>query len=71
MAIFMFIFSIIFCVSVSLVSRAPNYEHIKGLAFGTLSEEQKAANKDSYDTIDVVLSVILVLIVIGVLSYFT
>ncbi|WP_232731962.1 sodium:solute symporter [Confluentibacter lentus] len=71
MAIFMFIFSVIFCITVSLVSRAPNYEHIKGLAFGTLSEEQKAANKDSYDTIDVVLSVILVLIVIGVLSYFT
>ncbi|PKQ43820.1 Na+/glucose cotransporter [Confluentibacter flavum] len=71
MAIFMFIFSIIFCITVSLASRAPNYEHIKGLAFGTLSEEQKAANKDSYDTIDVVLSVILVLIVIGVLAYFT
>ena len=71
MAIFMFIFSVIFCITVSLVSRAPDYEHIKGLAFGTLTEEQKAANKDSYDTIDVVLSVLLVIIVIGVLSYFT
>ncbi|WP_235841712.1 sodium:solute symporter [Confluentibacter sediminis] len=71
MAIFMFIFSVIVCVTVSLTSQSPNYESIKGLAFGTLSEEQKQANKDSFDAIDVVLSVLLVLIVIGVLSYFT
>ncbi|OIQ38428.1 MAG: Na+/glucose cotransporter [Bacteroidetes bacterium MedPE-SWsnd-G1] len=70
MAIFMFIFSVIVCVTVSLVTAAPNYEAIKGLAFGTLSEEQKAANKDSFDTIDVVLSVILVVVVIGILTYF-
>jgi SSS family solute:Na+ symporter len=71
MAIFMFIFSTILCVSVSLISRAPDYAHIKGLAFGTLTDEQKEANKNSYDTIDVILSVLLVIIVIGVLSYFT
>jgi SSS family solute:Na+ symporter len=71
MAIFMFIFSIVLCISVSLISRAPDYAHIKGLAFGTLTEEQKAANKNSYDTIDVILSVLLVVIVIGILSYFT
>lgn len=71
MAIFMFIFSVFICISVSLLSQAPNYETIKGLAFGTLTEEQKADSKGSYDTIDVVLSVLLVVIVIGVLSYFT
>src|SRR5690606_41480756 len=71
MAIFMFIFSIILCISVSLISRAPDYAHIKGLAFGTLTEEQKAANKNSYDTIEDRKSVVLVVIVIGILSYFT
>ena len=71
MAIFMFVFSVFICISVSMMSQAPNYETIKGLAFGTLSEEQKAANKGSYDTIDVVLSILLVLIVVGVLAYFT
>jgi SSS family solute:Na+ symporter len=70
MAIFMFVFSSIVCVTVSLVTVAPNYELIKGLAFGTLTEEQKQANKDSFDTIDVVLSIVLVLLVIGVLTYF-
>ena len=71
MAIFMFIFSVFICISVSLLSQAPNYETIKGLAFGTLTEEQKADSKGSYDKIDVVLSVLLVVIVIGVLTYFT
>lgn len=71
MAIFMFIFSIIVCVSVSLATQAPNYERIKGLAFGTLSEGQQQENKDSFDTIDVILSVVLVIVVIGVLTYFT
>ncbi|NMH87901.1 sodium:solute symporter [Flavivirga algicola] len=71
MAIFMFILSVILCISVSLATTAPDYSLIKGLSFGTLTDEQRTANKDSYDRIDVVLSVILVLLVIGVLSYFT
>jgi len=71
MAIFMFIFSVILCVSVSLATSPPDYKLIKGLAFGTLSSEEKQASKNSYDTIDVILSVVLVVLVIGVLTYFT
>ena len=71
MAIFMFIFSVILCVSVSLASTAPNYATIKGLAFGTLTEEDKALAKGSYAPIDIALSVLLVILVIGILTYFT
>lgn len=71
MAIFMFIFSVIVCVTVSMVTAAPNYEKIKGLAFGTLTIEQKEENKNSFDTVDVVMSVILVIVVIAILTYFT
>lgn len=71
MAIFMFIFSVILCITVSLATTAPVYENIKGLSFGTLTAEDRAENKKSYDTIDVVLSVLLVVIVIGILLYFT
>ena len=71
MAIFMFVFSVILCVSTSLFTTAPDYKTIVGLSFGTLTEEQKQANKDSYDTIDVVLSVLLVCLVVGILCYFT
>jgi SSS family solute:Na+ symporter len=70
MAIFMFAFSVIICVTVSLLTAAPNYELIKGLAFGTLTEEQKNSHKDSFDTIDVILSLALVAVVIFILTYF-
>ena len=71
MAIFMFVFSVMLCISISLLTTAPNYKTIIGLSYGTLSEKQKLDNKNSYDIIDVVLSVLLVLLVIGILSYFT
>lgn len=71
MAIFMFLFSVGLCISVSLATDPPNYQLIKGLSFGTLTEEDKQLSKGSYTTIDVVLSVLLVVIVIGILTYFT
>jgi SSS family solute:Na+ symporter len=71
MAIYMFVFSVLLCIAVSLVTNVPDYARIKGLSFGTLTPEDRAANKGSYDTIDVVLSVLLVVIVIGILTYFT
>ena len=71
MAIFMFIFSVIICVAVSLAYSPPDYKKIIGLSFGTLTEEHKKDNRDSYDTIDLLLSIVLVVLVIGVLIYFT
>lgn len=71
MAIFMFILSVIICISVSLATNPPDYSLIKGLSFGTLSDEDKQLNKESISTIDIILSVFLIVVVITVLSYFT
>lgn len=71
MAIFMFLFSVALCIGVSLATNPPNYELIRGLSFGTLTAEDKIATKGSYTTMDVILSVVLVAIVIGVLASFT
>ena len=71
MAILMFIFSVLLCVSITLFTSEPDYKKIVGLSFGTLTDEQRIENRNSYDTIDIVLSVILVVLIIGVLSYFT
>ena len=49
----------------------PEYSKIVGLSFGTLTKEQRLENKNSYETIDIVLSVTLVIIVVAILSYFT
>ena len=59
------------CVIVSLSTTPPNYKLIEGLSFGTLTSKHKDDLKGSYDKIDVVLSVVLVIIVIGILCYFT
>ena len=71
MAILMFIFSILLCVCVTLSTSEPEYSKITGLSFGTLTKKQKLENKNSYETIDVILSVTLVIIVVAILSYFT
>lgn len=71
MAIFMFIFSVGLCIFVTLASNPPDYQLIKGLSFGTLSDEDKALARESYSRLDVFLSVLLLAIVIAILSYFT
>lgn len=71
MAIFLFIFSVALCVGVTLATNPPDYQRISGLAFGTLTEEQKQASHGSITNMDVVASVILVAIVIGILVYFS
>ena len=71
MAIFMFVFSVILCISVSLVTSPPDYKLIIGLSFGTLTDQQKQDQRNSYDKVDVFLSILLVILVIGILFYFT
>jgi len=45
---------------------APSLERIQGLAFGTLTTEQKLENKNSFTWADVAVSVLLILVVISV-----
>ena len=71
MAIFMFLFSVVICISVSLSTNPPDYATIRGLSLGTLSVADKSISKESISTIDIVLSALLLVIVISVLMYFT
>ena len=71
MAILMFIFSVLLCITVSVLTSPPDYSKISGLSYGTLTANHKKENSESYDTVDVILSIILIIIVISILSYFT
>jgi SSS family solute:Na+ symporter len=71
MAIFMFIFSVFLCVGVSIASAVPDYARIEGLSFGTMTTKMKQEFRESFNTTDLVLSVILVGLVISILLYFT
>jgi len=68
---YFFLVSIFILVGVSLATPAQSEEEVRGLTFGTLTEEQKAANKNSYNWIDVVTSLIIVGVVIYVMTTFT
>lgn len=65
-----FLFCIILIVVVSLLTKAPTEEKVENLTFNTITEEEKANNKSSYGWIDVVASVLIVLVVIGVMIFF-
>ena len=71
MAIWMFLFSVFLCVTVSLLTAEPDYKHIRGLSYGTLSEKDRINSEKSYSTLDIALSFVLVLIVIGILVFFS
>ena len=71
MAILMFIFSVLLCIAVSILTSPPDYSKISGLSYGTLTANHRKENSESYDTVDVILSIILIIIVVSILSYFT
>jgi solute:Na+ symporter, SSS family len=70
-AAWFFLFSVIWCVTVSLLTPAPAPESIKGLTFGSLTEEQKQANRASYNIWDIVFSLMVIAIVAYVMVSFT
>lgn len=69
--ILLFVICVIICITVSLLTEKPQEAQIAGLTFGTLTAEQKAANRASFSWVDIVASLIVIAIVIGVLIYFT
>lgn len=71
MAIFLFIFSVSLCIGVSLITAPPDYSRIRGLSFGTMSEDDKQELRNSFTPADLFFSVLLVALVAGILLYFT
>ncbi|MCM5664026.1 hypothetical protein [Galbibacter mesophilus] len=57
-------------VAVSLLSKAPSEEKIENLTFATISEEEKRNNKNSYNWVDVVISIVILAIVAGIMLFF-
>jgi SSS family solute:Na+ symporter len=71
MAIFLFLFSVALCTIVTLLTEPPDYTRIRGLAFGTLTADDKAEVRSSMTPLDIFFSIVLIGLVIGVLTFFT
>jgi SSS family solute:Na+ symporter len=69
--IFLFLACIVVLIGVSLLTPAPTYEKIKGLTYATMVAADKARSRASWNTRDVVLSVIVIVILALVLLYFS
>ena len=65
-----FLFSVILIVIVSLLTPKPAGDKIRNLTYSTITPEEKLRNKSSYNWIDITISVLVVLIVIGVMILF-
>lgn len=70
-AAWFFLFCVCLCVTTSLLTKAPTPEKVAGLTYSTLTDEQKSANRASYNLMDVVLSLAVIAIVAFVMIYFT
>ena len=69
--IYLFLFSIAVMVLVSLLTPKPSEEQIKGLTFATTVAEDKVASRASWNSLDVILSLIIVAIIVSVFIYFS
>lgn len=69
--IYLFLFSIVVMVVVSLLTPKPNPEQIRGLTFATTVSEDRAASRASWNKMDVILSLIIVVIIVAIFIYFS
>jgi SSS family solute:Na+ symporter len=69
--IYLFLFSIVILVVVSMLTPAPTAEKVEGLTFATTVAEDKAASRASWGTMDVVLSLIVLAFIISIFAYFS
>lgn len=70
-AIFLFVFCILILIVVSLLSPKPASEKIAGLTYATTIREDKLRSRASWNSLDVILSGLVILILIAVLVYFS
>ncbi|WP_053991513.1 sodium:solute symporter [Mangrovimonas sp. TPBH4] len=65
-----FLFCVLLIITVSFLTKAPSEEKVANLTFSTISEEEKANNKNSYSWVDIAISILVVVIVVGVMIFF-
>ena len=70
-AIILFLGSSLAMVIISYLTKPPALEQIRGLTYATTMAKDKAELRASWNWVDVVLSIIVVLIIAGILIYFT
>ena len=63
--------SIVVIVGVSLLTAPPKYEQIVGLTYATVTPEQKKERRESWGLVDVLITVVVLGLVLGLYLYFS
>ncbi len=63
--------SIVVIVGVSLLTAPPNYEQIVDLTYATATPEQKKERRESWGLVDVLITVVVLGLVLGLYLYFS
>lgn len=58
-------------IAISYLTKAPDYERISGLTFGTLSDEQRQRSRHSWGAWDVIASVAVLVAIVAAYLFFT
>jgi len=69
--IVLFVICVVVIVTVSLLTEKPSEEQLNGLTYATTMAEDRAVSRASWSTIDVVLSLLVFVFIIGVFIYFS
>ncbi|WP_037316982.1 sodium:solute symporter [Salegentibacter sp. Hel_I_6] len=69
-AAWFFLFCVVLITVVSFLTSIPSKIKTDNLTFQTISEEEKKNNKNSYNWVDIVVSILVVVLVIGVMIFF-
>jgi SSS family solute:Na+ symporter len=69
--IYLFLFSVIVMVVVSMLTPKPSAEQLNGLTFATTVAEDKAASRASWNKWDVIHTVVVLVIIVGIFVYFS
>ncbi|MBN1560325.1 Na+/glucose cotransporter, partial [candidate division KSB1 bacterium] len=67
----LFAFCVLLMVVISLLSKAPSEEKLKGLTFASLTPEDRKASRASWNKWDVINTVIILSIIVFVMIYFS
>jgi len=69
-SLLIFVVCVVVMIAVSYLTKAPSYEKIKGLTYGTVTKEDRQKSRASWSSIEVILSVLLMVIIVAIYLYF-
>ncbi len=70
-ALLLFLFSVGLMIVISILTTPPDYDRINGLTYQTTVGADRAKSRASWNRQDIVLSLVIVIIIIGILFYFS